>query len=71
MGVTYKSVQERLREAGIVMSKKGEVHRINYFGGLEETALYTTSLEEALTMGSAWQGRSVCDVGRQFYLSNC
>lgn len=39
MGVTYKSVQERLREAGIVMSKKGEVHRINYFGGLEETAL--------------------------------
>ncbi|MET3522921.1 hypothetical protein [Mesorhizobium abyssinicae] len=51
MGVTYKSVQERLREAGIVMSKKGEVHRINYFGGLEETALYTTSLEEALTMG--------------------
>lgn len=53
MGVTYKSVQERLREAGIVMSKKGEVHRINYFGGLEETALYTTSLEEAMGLGMA------------------
>ncbi|TJW06118.1 MAG: hypothetical protein E5W97_09970 [Mesorhizobium sp.] len=53
VGVTYKSVQERLREAGIVMSKKGEVHRINYFGGLEETALYTTSLEEAMGLGMA------------------
>ncbi|ANT51221.1 hypothetical protein GCM10007880_30870 [Mesorhizobium amorphae] len=49
--MTYKSVQELLREAGIVMSKKGEVHRINFFGGLEDTAHYTTSLEEALDRG--------------------
>ncbi|WP_281034920.1 hypothetical protein [Mesorhizobium waimense] len=33
------------------MSKKGEVHRINFFGGLENTALYTTSLEDALDKG--------------------
>ena len=51
--MTYKSVQETLRAAGIVMSKKGEVHRINYFGGLENTARYTPSLKEALEKGLA------------------
>ena len=30
------------------MSKKGNVLRINHFSGLEETALYTVSLQEAL-----------------------
>ncbi|RWM28582.1 hypothetical protein [Mesorhizobium sp.] len=53
MEMTYKSVQEALRAAGIVMSKKGDVHRINFFGGLEDTALYTTSLKEALEKGLA------------------
>lgn len=51
MEMTYKLVQETLRAAGIVMSKKGEVHRINFFGGLEDTAHYTTSLQEALEKG--------------------
>ena len=41
--MTYKAVQEELRAAGIVMSKKGETHRINFFSGLENTAHYTTS----------------------------
>ncbi|MDX8448569.1 hypothetical protein [Mesorhizobium captivum] len=35
------------------MSKKGDVHRINFFGGLEDTARYTTSLKEALERGLA------------------
>ena len=51
--MTYKTVQETLRAAGIVMSKKGDVHRINYFSGLEDTAHYTVSLQEALEKGLA------------------
>lgn len=51
MRLTYKNVQERLREAGVVMSKRGGVHRINYFGGLEATAYYTESLQHALDRG--------------------
>jgi hypothetical protein len=49
--VTYKSVQEKLRDAGIVISKRGDIHRINFFGGLESTAYYTESLEDALERG--------------------
>lgn len=49
--MTYKVVQETLRDVGIVMSKRGETHRINFFGGLEDTARYTNSLEEALNKG--------------------
>jgi hypothetical protein len=48
---TYKWVQEQLREVGIVISKRGETLRINYFSGLEDTAHYTTSLQEALETG--------------------
>ena len=48
---TYKTVQEQLREVGIVISKRGEVLRINYFGGLEGTARYPRSLQEALETG--------------------
>lgn len=33
------------------MSKKGDVVRINFFSGLEDTAFYSTSLREALDMG--------------------
>jgi len=51
--MTYKSVQDQLRASGIVMSKKGEVLRINYFSGLEDTAHYTASLQEALEKGLA------------------
>ncbi|TIR35486.1 MAG: hypothetical protein E5X07_31380 [Mesorhizobium sp.] len=51
MNMTYKAVQRVLRKAGIVISKKGEVHRINFFSGLENTAYYTTSLQEALDRG--------------------
>ena len=51
MDVTYKSVQEKLREAGVVISKRGDTHRINFFGGLEDTAYYTESLEDALERG--------------------
>lgn len=53
MNMTYKAVQRVLRKAGIVISKKGEVHRINFFSGLENTAYYTTSLQEALDRGLA------------------
>jgi hypothetical protein len=53
MEMTYKSVQETLRAAGIVMSKKGDIHRVNFFGGLENTARYATSLKEALEKGLA------------------
>ena len=35
------------------MSKKGEIHRINFFGGLENTAHYASSLKEALEKGLA------------------
>lgn len=51
--IKYKWVQEQLRAAGVVMSKKGEMHRINYFSGLEDTALYMVSLQEALEKGLA------------------
>jgi hypothetical protein len=51
VGVAYRSVQEQLRAVGIVLSKKGGMHRMNYFGGLEDTALYTSSLDEALVLG--------------------
>lgn len=53
MTFTYKHVQERLRDAGIVMSKRGGMHRINFFGGLENTAYYTDNLEDALGRGIA------------------
>ncbi|RWD86186.1 MAG: hypothetical protein E5V25_28175 [Mesorhizobium sp.] len=53
MNMTYKAVQGVLRKSGIVISKKGEVHRINFFSGLENTAYYTTSLQEALDRGLA------------------
>jgi hypothetical protein len=51
VNLTYKSVQETLRTAGIVISKRGGTHRINFFSGLEETAYYTQHLQDALTMG--------------------
>lgn len=53
VAMTYKTVQEALRAAGIVMSKRGETHRINFFFGLEDTAHYTTSLQDALEKGLA------------------
>ncbi|MER8369973.1 hypothetical protein [Mesorhizobium sp. M0306] len=56
MNVKYKTVQEVLRKAGIVMSKKGEVHRINFFSGLENTAYYTPALQDALEKGLAMAG---------------
>ena len=56
MSLTYKSAQAQLRAAGIVISKRGEVHRINFFGGLEETAYQTDSLEDALDQGLKMAG---------------
>ncbi|UVC18432.1 hypothetical protein [Mesorhizobium onobrychidis] len=53
MDMTYKAVQDVLRKAGVVISKKGELHRINFFSGLENTAYYTTSLQEARDRGLA------------------
>jgi hypothetical protein len=51
MDTTYKAAQETLRKAGIVISKRGCTHRINFFGGLENTAYYTESLPDALDRG--------------------
>ncbi|TIT24224.1 MAG: hypothetical protein E5W81_08030 [Mesorhizobium sp.] len=56
MNMKYKTVQEVLRKAGIVMSKKGEVHRINFFSGLENTAYYTPTLQDALDKGLGMAG---------------
>jgi hypothetical protein len=47
----YKEVQGRLREAGIVISKRGDTLRVNHFSGLEETAFYATNLQMALEIG--------------------
>jgi hypothetical protein len=47
----YREVQEKLREMGIVISKKGGTLRINYFSGMEDTARYVASLQEALEKG--------------------
>lgn len=47
----YRDVQEHLRAVGVVISKRGDTIRVNYFGGLEETAYYTESLEEAFDAG--------------------
>ena len=38
---------------GIVLSKRGQTHRINFFGGFEDTAYYTDNLSDALDKGSA------------------
>ena len=56
MSLTYKSVQAQLRAVGVVISKRGEVHRINFFGGIEETAYQTDSLEDALDQGLKMAG---------------
>lgn len=58
MNLTYKAVQRTLRKAGIVLSKKGEIHRINVLNGPENTAYYTTSLQEALDRGLAMANRA-------------
>ncbi|PDQ18369.1 hypothetical protein CN311_25030 [Mesorhizobium sanjuanii] len=58
MNLTYKTVQARLRKAGISIRKKGEIHRINLVGGQENTAYYTTSLQEALDRGLAMAKRA-------------
>jgi hypothetical protein len=55
--MSYKAVQERLRLIGIVMIKKGATHRVNFFGGLEDTAYYTDSLDDALAKGIAMAAR--------------
>jgi hypothetical protein len=39
------------------MSKRGETIRINFFGGLEDTARYSNNLEEALANGLEMAGR--------------
>lgn len=39
------------------MSKRGETIRINFFGGLEDTARYSNNLEEALANGLEVVGR--------------
>lgn len=47
----YRELQEYLRPLGIVMSKKGAKIRLNSFGGLENTARYSETLEGALSIG--------------------
>lgn len=54
--MTYGTVREQLRDIGIVISKRGNIHRINFFGGLENTAHYTESLEDALAKGMVMAG---------------
>ncbi|GAA4112455.1 hypothetical protein ASC75_17340 [Aminobacter sp. DSM 101952] len=47
----FSDVRETLRSIGVVMSKRGETIRLNHFGGLEDTAKYTTDLQDALALG--------------------
>lgn len=47
----FSEVRESLRSIGVVMSKRGETIRLNHFGGLEDTAKYTTDLHDALVLG--------------------
>lgn len=49
----YGEVQERLRSVGVLICKRGGLIRINHFGGQAETAIYTDSIDEALTAGMA------------------
>lgn len=58
MNLTYKTVQATLRKVGIAIRKKGEIHRINFLNGPENTAYYTTSLQEALDKGLAMARRA-------------
>jgi hypothetical protein len=48
--VKYRELQEYLRPLGIVMSKRGTTIRLNSFGGLENTARYSETLEGALAI---------------------
>ncbi|WP_432283675.1 hypothetical protein SLT36_17400 [Aminobacter sp. BA135] len=52
----FSDVRESLRSIGVVMSKRGETIRLNYFGGLEDTAKYATDLQEALALGRELAG---------------
>lgn len=52
MTLGYHEVQERLSVVGIVLSKRGDRLRVNFFGGLEDTAGYAESLQEALDLGT-------------------
>ncbi|PWK65841.1 hypothetical protein C8K44_11556 [Aminobacter sp. AP02] len=52
----FSDVRETLRSIGVVVSKRGETIRLNHFGGLEDTAKYTTDLQDALSLGRAMAG---------------
>ena len=56
----YREIQEKLREMGIVISKKGGTLRINYFSGMEDTARYVTSLQEALEEAHKDWSMTIC-----------
>ena len=49
--LTYGTVQRKLREVGIVMSKPNGSYRINFFGGQPSTEQFTDKLEAALEAG--------------------
>lgn len=49
--MTFREVREQLRIVGILISKRGSSIRVNHFGGMPETACFTSSLDEALTAG--------------------
>jgi hypothetical protein len=51
--LSYRAVQQTLREAGIVMSRPNGRYRINFFGGLRDTELFRTELAGALEAGLA------------------
>jgi hypothetical protein len=53
----FRDALDRERHIGVaVMSKRGETIRLNYFGGLEDTAKYATDLQEALALGKELAG---------------
>lgn len=60
----FSDVRETLRSIGVVMSKRGETIRLNHFGGLEDTAKYTTDLQDALALGRQIAGPRRASAGR-------
>lgn len=49
--LTYGAVQRRLRAAGIVICKRDQRYRVNFFSGLPETARFSNDLKGALEAG--------------------
>lgn len=53
MKMTLEQVREELGRVGVTIRKRDGEYRVNFRGGKEATAYYTTDLEDALQTGLA------------------